>query len=141
MSPMGELGEFGERLRMLRESRGLTAKDLGKMVSLGGPTITRYEKGQRDPDTETLVRLAEILDVSLDYLFGLTDRPGYSGKRLYLKDYLAHYPPEVREWVVGPGAGAYVLAAKEAADAGLDAEALKSIVETIRRELIRAKKP
>jgi transcriptional regulator with XRE-family HTH domain len=138
---MATPNSLGQRLRMVREARGLTAADLGAMVSLGGTTITRYEQGIRDPDTETLVRLAEILDVSLDYLFGLTAKPGYSGKRLYLKDHLAHFPPDVRDWVVGEANAAYVLIAKEAADGGLDAKALKSIVETIRHELIRAKKP
>jgi len=133
--------EFGTRLRQLRVSRGWSRVEVASQLGVVEATITRYELGQREPGNDALVRFSELYDVSLDYLFCLTDKPGFTGKRLYLKDYLAHYPPEVREWVVGPGAGAYVLAAKEAADAGLDAEALKSIIETIRRELIRAQKP
>lgn len=68
-----------DRLRAAREKRGLTQRDLSDLVGLGVNQISRYEKGQNDPSAVILALLCQRLDVSADYLLGLSDIPqGYA---------------------------------------------------------------
>ena len=137
---MGNLNEcFSARVKLLCDERGWVQEDLAQPLNVDRSAISKWRDGM--PRPETLCRLSEVLDVSLDYLFGLSDVRTPASRRVLLADLLPDQPADVREWLAGPGAGAYVLVAKDAADAGLDAEALKSIIETIRRELIRNHKP
>jgi transcriptional regulator with XRE-family HTH domain len=57
-------------LKSLRELRGLTQAELGDRAGMGGASISHFETGQRMPSLESLVRLADALDVSLDTLLG-----------------------------------------------------------------------
>ena len=61
------------RLKQLREEKGLKQPDLSRLLNASQQTISAYETGQRDPDTETLIKLSEIFDVSIDYLLGTTN--------------------------------------------------------------------
>jgi len=58
------------RIREIRKERGLTMKELGVVVGLAESTISQYETGKRQPDNETLLRLAEYFGVTVDYLLG-----------------------------------------------------------------------
>ena len=62
--------DFGKRLRTLRKEKDLTQKELGKMIGVGRTTISEYESGKIVPRQDGLVKLAEILDVTVDYLTG-----------------------------------------------------------------------
>jgi len=65
------LATFGERLRYLREEKGLKQTELAKMLNLeSSSTISQYETINRIPDAYILQRLAEIFDCSIDYLLG-----------------------------------------------------------------------
>lgn len=66
---------FAERLRKLREERGLSQQQLAERVNMARVTITMYEAGEREPDFETLAKLAQVLGASTDYLLGRTDNP------------------------------------------------------------------
>lgn len=70
--------KFGKRLRELREAKGMTQKELGDVVRFSPSTIGMYESGRRDPDSDTLRVLAELFQVSTDYLLGRTDDRGSS---------------------------------------------------------------
>lgn len=61
---------FGDRLKILRNEKGMTQSDLAKLLDISPSTIGMYEQGRRDPDTKTLKFLAEYFDVSIDYLLG-----------------------------------------------------------------------
>jgi transcriptional regulator with XRE-family HTH domain len=67
---------FGKRLRQLRKEKGLTQAELAKLLSIGESTVSFYESGKRQPDYETLIRLAEVFNVSVDYLLGRTTLDG-----------------------------------------------------------------
>ncbi len=54
----------GERLREIRQSKGLSQAALGKMVGLSDAAITQYEKGRRQIGADELPRIAEALGVS-----------------------------------------------------------------------------
>jgi transcriptional regulator with XRE-family HTH domain len=64
---------FSQRLKELREQREWTQEYLGSLVNVSDVTINRYEKDNRKPDQELLRSLADIFDVSIDYLLGRTD--------------------------------------------------------------------
>jgi len=66
---------LAERLKATREERGLTQAQLNRLCGFGVNQISRFETGIRSPATEALVKIATILDVSMDYLAGLTDNP------------------------------------------------------------------
>ena len=66
---------LSERLRELKESRKLLQKDIANDVCISLRAYQYYERGQRQPDAEVLLKLAEYFDVSIDYLVGRTDNP------------------------------------------------------------------
>lgn len=59
---------FGERLKEAIERKGLTQKKFSIMCNIKPYTINRYISNQRQPDLETLIKMAELLDISLTYL-------------------------------------------------------------------------
>lgn len=61
---------FSERLKQLRFEKGLTQKEVADLVHVNRVTYTNWERGKREPNFENLVKLADLLDVSLDWLFG-----------------------------------------------------------------------
>ena len=67
---------FSERLREARTRKGLMQKEVAEHLEMTPRAYQYYEAGRRRPDYETLVAIADHLDVSLDYLLGRTDEPG-----------------------------------------------------------------
>jgi len=66
---------LAKRLRELREEKGLTQKELAQALGLNSKsTITNYEQNSRDPDYETLIKIAKYFEVSVDFLLGQTDK-------------------------------------------------------------------
>lgn len=60
----------GKRLKMLREEKGLTQKDLAEKLSLTPKAISFYELGSREPSGDALIQMAHILGTTTDYLLG-----------------------------------------------------------------------
>lgn len=63
---------LGERLEELLEERELTQRQLAKDLHIVPSALNGYIKGHRQPDHETIIRMAEYFDVSTDYLLGVT---------------------------------------------------------------------
>ena len=61
------------RLKKLREEQGLSQEGLGLRLNVSQSTVSAYEVGERTPDLETLIAIAQFFGVSLDYLVGLSD--------------------------------------------------------------------
>ena len=61
------------RLKTLRKKHKISQLKLALDLNMNQNTISRYETMEREADYETLVRLADYFDVSLDYLLGRTD--------------------------------------------------------------------
>lgn len=61
------------RLRELRKSKKLTMREFGNLLGVAESTISLYENGKREPDSKTLMWIADYFEVSLDYLLGRTD--------------------------------------------------------------------
>ncbi|BAB05162.1 helix-turn-helix transcriptional regulator [Halalkalibacterium halodurans] len=79
---------FPERLRYLRKKHGLTMKELGKKINVAESTISGYENGNRKPDMDTLVKMAEYFNSSTDYLLGRTEEPAPYQKQPPEKQFL-----------------------------------------------------
>jgi transcriptional regulator with XRE-family HTH domain len=60
-------------LRKLRQERYLTQLALSKMLQISASAIGMYEQGRREPDHDTLAKIADFFNVSTDYLLGRTD--------------------------------------------------------------------
>lgn len=59
---------FATRLRKTREARSLTQRQLAERIDIEPAQVTRYERGQFLPNAETLVAIARVLQVELDFL-------------------------------------------------------------------------
>lgn len=67
---------FGDRLKYLREEKGVTQKQLGESINISDRVIGYYESNDRFPkDEETIKKIAEFFNVSIGYLFGSTPSP------------------------------------------------------------------
>lgn len=58
------------RLREIRENRGFTLRQLGDAVGKTEGAISHYETGRRNPDFETLLMMADVLNCSVDSILG-----------------------------------------------------------------------
>lgn len=71
---MGEYGEFGNIIKALRESAGLTQDELSKKINISRSNIAMYETGMRKPSKKTLEAFADFFNVNVDYLLGRTQQ-------------------------------------------------------------------
>ncbi|MCK9478678.1 MAG: helix-turn-helix domain-containing protein [Firmicutes bacterium] len=65
----------GERLRSLREGIKLSQAKIAKLIGTTQASINRYEALASEPPLKTLLWYADYFDVSIDYIFGRTDKP------------------------------------------------------------------
>jgi len=63
---------LGRRITELRESRKMTQEELAKKLNISRASLSHYEKARREPDYETLQKIADYFQVSIDYMFGRT---------------------------------------------------------------------
>ncbi|MBY7125753.1 helix-turn-helix transcriptional regulator [Bacillus sp. 16GRE42] len=64
---------FGTRLHTLRKERKMRQEDMAKQLGIARTTYAMYEQGNREPDYNTLIKLATFFEVSIDYLLGTTE--------------------------------------------------------------------
>ena len=68
--------KFAERLRELRREKGVTQLEMANFMGVKHRSYQNYEGGDRRPDYEKLVALADYFGVTTDYLLGRSDRRG-----------------------------------------------------------------
>jgi len=66
------MANFAKVFKELRNSLKLTQQDLADKLGLSRSAIGMYEKGEREPDFETLELIADFFNVDMDYLLGRT---------------------------------------------------------------------
>lgn len=64
---------FGERLAIVRKKKKVSQDELAKAIGAHAPVIGRYERNEVKPSIEVATKMAEVLEVSLDYLAGLAE--------------------------------------------------------------------
>ncbi|WOP54306.1 helix-turn-helix transcriptional regulator [Xanthomonas euvesicatoria] len=77
-APLPPASTFGRRLREARLARGLTQAALGAVLGLeeentAAPRISRYERGDRMPDNESMAKLAEALELPVAYFHAVSE--------------------------------------------------------------------
>lgn len=64
---------FGERLRNARNSKDITLDKMAEDLQTTKATLSRYENNLREPKADFVKKIAEYLNVNLDYLLGSSD--------------------------------------------------------------------
>ena len=64
---------FSRRLNDIRKEKHFTAQHMADLLDIELRSYRKYESGDRQPSLTTLVKIADILDVSVDYLLGRDD--------------------------------------------------------------------
>lgn len=67
---------IGEKIKFLRQKKGLTQKQLGDLCGMADSAIRRYESGRANPKIETLQKIADALDIKISELISLNDAIG-----------------------------------------------------------------
>ncbi|MFQ7132811.1 MAG: helix-turn-helix domain-containing protein [Dorea formicigenerans] len=70
---MGE--NFNENLKEARLKSGLSQKDLSENIGVAKSTYSLYESGKREPNVDTIKKIASTLNVSADTLLGIDEEP------------------------------------------------------------------
>lgn len=64
---------FSTRLKQLREEKNILQKTIADTIGVSQPTYTLYENGKREPNFETLLKIAKYFNVTTDYLLGASE--------------------------------------------------------------------
>lgn len=64
---------FSQILKNLRAEKGLSQRELSSQLGLSANSICEYEKGRAEASIDTLIKIADIFNVSIDYLVGRED--------------------------------------------------------------------
>ncbi|MDU4479903.1 helix-turn-helix transcriptional regulator [Clostridium sp.] len=83
---MNEKILFKDRLVLLRKELKLTQYQLAEKLGFSRGQIGNYEQGTREPDQETLLKISNFFDVSLDYLLGKTEYRKFNPEKLTDRD-------------------------------------------------------
>lgn len=78
-----------ERLRQMRDKRGVSYSELAEISGVSRRQVIRYETGESQPTADSIARLAKALECSTDFLLGITHEPGAVTPDI---------PPEVVKW-------------------------------------------
>ena len=62
--------EFGNILKELRLERGISQRKLGEDLGVVNQTVSFWESGSREPDLDTIVKIATYFEVTIDFLLG-----------------------------------------------------------------------
>ncbi|QIC07647.1 helix-turn-helix domain-containing protein [Brevibacillus sp. 7WMA2] len=98
---------LGQRLKEQRIRRNLRQEDVALKIGIARTTYAMYEQNKREPDNETLQKLADFFNVKIDYLLGrqeenydYTKDPTVTGEIKELLDDLMQLPPEERTIII-----------------------------------------
>jgi transcriptional regulator with XRE-family HTH domain len=64
---------FSDNMMLLRKKKKLSQSALGKIIGTSGDVIGRYERGDITPSIDVVSKIADTLEVSIDYLIGKTN--------------------------------------------------------------------
>lgn len=85
----GELFLLSERIKLLRESNGLTQSELAKQLGLTRSSINAWEMGLSIPSTQYIVELSKLFNVSSDFILGIESKAVISVEGLSNKQVVA----------------------------------------------------
>lgn len=86
MTELDVMTIFGQRLKIARKKRGLTQQAAADMFGVSLRAYCRWEKGERDPGLDTIVFIAVMFGVSIDWLLGRVDADVFDEPQTGLQD-------------------------------------------------------
>lgn len=75
--------DFSNKMTAVRKDKNLSREQLGQLINTSGAIIGRYERGDMKPSIDIATKIAEALEVSLDYLVGSSAMMVKDKKMLY----------------------------------------------------------
>ena len=91
--------DIGKRIRMARESKMMTQEVFAEKVGISETYVGMIEMGERIPKLETFIRIANILEVSADYILADVINTGFQVKSTVILDKLNKLPKSQREHI------------------------------------------
>ena len=76
------MNNLGEKLKQIRKKKNISQKKLAKKLNLTQGALSKYEKNITTPNPYTLSEIAKALDVSVDYLVGVSDNSAEKGIKI-----------------------------------------------------------
>ena len=92
--------DLGNRIKTIRTEKGLAREDLAKLIGTSSAIIGRYERNERTPSIEVAKKIAQALEVSLDYLTGDTSVLVKDKKMLYRIEILQKINPADKDRIL-----------------------------------------
>lgn len=95
-----DMGNFKNVFKQLRIAVGFTQSEMAEKLGISKSTISMYENGNREPDFETLEKIADFFNVDIDYLLGRTEKTTVlpeTAAKYYLNDDTAQVAQEIFE--------------------------------------------
>lgn len=96
---------IGKTIQQLREEQNLLQSDLAAALNLGRTTISNYENDYSSPDLQTLINIANLFNVSTDYLLGISENRVYecdlTNQEKRLLYYFKRLNWENRDYIIG----------------------------------------
>lgn len=92
--------DFGNRLKTVREEKGIKREDIANKIGTSAAIIGRYERNERTPSIDIAKNIAEALDVSLDYLVGDTTVLLKDKKMMYRLEVLQKVTPAYKDRIL-----------------------------------------
>ena len=90
---------LSDNMLLIRKKKGLSQADLGKMIGTSGDVVGCYERGDITPSVEVVSKIADALDVSVDYLLGKTKMELDKQALKRLED-ISNLPDESKKFVL-----------------------------------------
>lgn len=94
------MSTIGERLKRARERKNLKQTQVMKKTGINNKTLSGYENDVSEPDVDTVNKLADIYEVSVDWLYGR----GEQNKEAYVEEFIKEYnnlQEEDQEYILG----------------------------------------
>ncbi len=94
---------IGENIKLLRKKRNISQKTLGELLNVSQQAVGKWESGKCEPDNSVIVKLAEIFEVSTDFLLNGSDTEKKSSTEPRLRllaRHLDELPDEQRERII-----------------------------------------
>lgn len=89
---------FNENLKEARLKSGLSQKDVAENIGVAKSTYSLYESGSREPNVNTIKKIADFLNVSADTLLGLEEEPATLAAHFDGDEYTEEELDEIRQF-------------------------------------------
>lgn len=91
--------DFSEKLKALRKEHGDTQSTLAHQLNVSQNAVYNWENGKREPNLDTILKIADIYSVSIDYLMGISNKEESFCDMTTFQDEIDDYAQELGEFL------------------------------------------